>query len=142
MQLPEPSLDRALPGAGQVDNLPDDTPPAPAKWPFGTGTVDGLSVDYQGLACLFDSMHAEQDSRLAVRELELSMSTFAEVVDAADKLSADEQESLLGILRRRIAETNRAQLADDVAEARAEFVSGRARSATVQQIMDEACREP
>ena len=69
------------------------------------------------------------------------MSTFAEVVDAADKLSADEQESLVGILRRRLAERNRAQLVDDVAEARAEFVSGRARSATVQQIMDEVRRD-
>ena len=70
------------------------------------------------------------------------MPTFADVVDAADRLSADEQESLLEILRRRIAERNRAKLADDVAEARAEFATGRARSATVQQIMDEVRREP
>ena len=66
------------------------------------------------------------------------MPTFADVVDAADKLSADEQESLLRILRRRIAERNR-QLAGDVAEARAEFVSG-GLGATAQQIMDEAHR--
>ena len=69
------------------------------------------------------------------------MPTFADVVDAADKLSADEQESLLRILRRRIAERNRAQRVGDVAEARAEFVSGGARPATAQQIMDEAHRE-
>ena len=69
------------------------------------------------------------------------MPTFADVVDAADKLSADEQESLLKILRRRIADRNRAKLAADVAEARAEFVSGDARPATVQQIMDEARHE-
>ena len=69
------------------------------------------------------------------------MPTFADVVDAADKLSTDEQESLLEILRRRIAERSRAHLAADVAEARAEFVSGRACSATVQQIMDEVRRE-
>ena len=69
------------------------------------------------------------------------MPTFADVVDAADKLSADEQESLLKILRRRIAERNRTRLAADVAEARAEFVSGDARPATVQQIMDEAHHE-
>lgn len=31
------------------------------------------------------------------------MTTFSEVVDAADNLSADEQETLLEILRRRIA---------------------------------------
>ena len=69
------------------------------------------------------------------------MPTFADVVDAADKLSTDEQESLLKILRSRIAERNRAKLAADVAEARAEFVRGGARSATVQQIMDEAHHE-
>lgn len=69
------------------------------------------------------------------------MPTFADVVDAADKLSTDEQESLLKILHRRIAERNRARLAADVAEARAEFVSGGTRPATVQQIMDEAQHE-
>lgn len=69
------------------------------------------------------------------------MPIFVDVVDAADKLSGDDQESLLRILRRRIAERNRAQLAADVAEVRAEFVSGGARAATVQQIMDEARRE-
>ena len=51
------------------------------------------------------------------------MPTFADVVDAVDKLSADEQESLLRILRRRII----AQVAGDVAEARAESVRGAAR---------------
>lgn len=70
------------------------------------------------------------------------MLTFADVVDAADKLSAEDQESLLELLRRRIAERNRPKLAADVAEARAEFVSGGARPATVQQIMDEVRREP
>ena len=69
------------------------------------------------------------------------MPTFADVVDAADKLSTEEQASLLRILRRRIAERTRTQLAADVAEARAEFVSGGARPATVQRILDEAHRE-
>jgi hypothetical protein len=52
------------------------------------------------------------------------MPTFADAVDAADKRSAEEQECLLRILRHRIAERTRAQLAADVAEARAESVSG------------------
>ncbi len=70
------------------------------------------------------------------------MPTFSDVVDAADKLSDDEQESLLEILRRRLAEKNRTKLAGDVAEARAEFIGGGARSATVQQIMDDLSHEP
>jgi hypothetical protein len=69
------------------------------------------------------------------------MPIFADVVDAADGLSTDEQESLLEILRCRIAERNRAQLAGNVAEARGEFVSGAVRAVTVQQIMDEVRRE-
>jgi hypothetical protein len=69
------------------------------------------------------------------------MPTFADVVDAAAQLSADEQQRLLRILRRRIADRNRAQLACDVAEARRDFVIGRAQPTTAQQIMDEAHRE-
>jgi hypothetical protein len=45
------------------------------------------------------------------------MPTFADVVDATAQLSADEQQRLPRILRRRIAERNRARLACDVAEA-------------------------
>lgn len=65
------------------------------------------------------------------------MATFSELVDAADKLSVDEQETLVEILRRRIAQRNRDALARDVAEARAEFRAGRARAASASDIMDE-----
>jgi len=67
-----------------------------------------------------------------------SMTTFADILDAADNLSADEQETLLEILHRRLAERKRAQLIRDVEEARAEFTNGRARPASVREIMDEA----
>jgi len=65
------------------------------------------------------------------------MTTFSEIVDAADGLTVDEQLTLLEILQRRIAERNRAQLVCDVAEARAEFANGQARAASVNDIMDE-----
>ncbi len=65
------------------------------------------------------------------------MTTFSEVVDAADNLSVDEQETLMQILRRRIAERNREALVRDVAEARAEFQSGQASTSSVSAIMDE-----
>ena len=64
--------------------------------------------------------------------------TFSDVVNAADDLSAEEQETLLEILRRRLAERKRAELAHDVAQGRAEFVEGRARKASASEIMDEA----
>ena len=70
------------------------------------------------------------------------MATFSEVVDAADDLSVDEQETLVEILRRRIAKRNRAVLVQDVAEARAEFRGGTAHATSVGDIMDEVRREP
>jgi hypothetical protein len=69
------------------------------------------------------------------------MIRFAEILDAASELSVDEQEALLRILRHRIAESNRAQLVADVAEARAEFAAGKAATTSVPQIMDEVSRE-
>lgn len=65
------------------------------------------------------------------------MTNFSQIVDAADCLSDEEQEVLLEILQRRIAERNRARLVREVAEARAEFAKGLARPATVKEIMDE-----
>jgi hypothetical protein len=69
------------------------------------------------------------------------MAIFSDVVDAADLLSTEEQEELVEILRRRLAERRRAELVDEVVDARAEFAGGQARPATVDEIMDEASRE-
>lgn len=66
------------------------------------------------------------------------MSTFSDVLDAAGDLSADEQETLMEILCRRLAEQKREQLVRDVAEARAEFADGSAKPAPVSEIMDES----
>ena len=59
------------------------------------------------------------------------------VVAAADDLSVDEQEILLEIIRRRIAKRNRDALVRDVADARAEFRSGKTGAASVSGLMDE-----
>lgn len=69
------------------------------------------------------------------------MATFAEIVDAADRLSADEQQTLLEILGRRLAQRRRAELVREVQQAREEFARGEPRSATARQIMDEVSRE-
>jgi hypothetical protein len=65
------------------------------------------------------------------------MVTFSDVVDATDNLSVEEQETLVEILRRRIAERNRADLACDVADARAEFRAGNTQTSSVDDIMGE-----
>ena len=56
-----------------------------------------------------------------------AMTTYASTLDAADRLSLDEQEQLAATLRRRIAERRREELVAGVREARAEFAKGRAK---------------
>jgi hypothetical protein len=70
------------------------------------------------------------------------MAIFSDVVDAADRLTTEEQEELVELLRRRLAERRRAELVREVQEARAEIAVGQARVASVDEIMDEATREP
>jgi hypothetical protein len=58
------------------------------------------------------------------------MTTYATTLDAADRLSLEEQEQLAATLRRRIAERRRAELIAAVREARAEFAGGKAKPAS------------
>jgi hypothetical protein len=62
---------------------------------------------------------------------------FAEVLEAADQLSSDEQEELIAILKRRSALAARQQIAAEIREARQEFVEGRCVPATPDEIMRE-----
>lgn len=62
---------------------------------------------------------------------------FGEVVEAADQLSADEQEELLSILRRRLAEQGRKRVAAEAGKARQEFDSGACQPAAVDELMRE-----
>jgi hypothetical protein len=62
---------------------------------------------------------------------------FAEVLDAADHLSAEEQESLIAILRRRLAQAGRLRVAADVEEARNEFAQGQCRTVTPDELLRE-----
>ena len=62
---------------------------------------------------------------------------FGEVLEAADQLSPDEQQALVAILQRRLAQAGRQRLAADVQEARQEFAAGRCRPATPVELMRE-----
>lgn len=62
---------------------------------------------------------------------------FADVLDAADHLSADEQHELIAILNRRLALAGRQQIIADVHEAREELAEGRCLPATPAEIMRE-----
>ena len=62
---------------------------------------------------------------------------FAEVLEAVDQLSSDEQETLVMMVQHRIAERGRKQLAPDVQAARREFEAGLCRPSTADELMDE-----
>ena len=64
-------------------------------------------------------------------------SRFHVVVEAADGLSIDEQETLVAVLNRRLADRRRAELAEDVREGRREFKRGALRPTTPDKIMKE-----
>lgn len=66
-----------------------------------------------------------------------TMVSFGEVLEAADKLTLEEQESLIDILHRRMIERRRAELAKDIEEARKEFREGHCQPATPGEIMEE-----
>jgi hypothetical protein len=62
---------------------------------------------------------------------------FDDALDAVEGLPIDEQAELLEVVRRRLAERGRQRVVDDVRDARAQFKSGGARRASVDDIMRE-----
>ena len=62
---------------------------------------------------------------------------FDDVRDAAEKLSADEQQDLIAMLNHRLAEAGRRRVADDVRQARAEFAAGQCRPTTAADLLRE-----
>ena len=69
------------------------------------------------------------------RHILTAMKTFAQVLDSADELGVEEQESLVEVLQRRLAEHRRETLLQAVKSARREFEGGRCRPATPKQIV-------
>ena len=63
------------------------------------------------------------------------MKTYGQVVDSIEALPDDQQESLLELIQRRLAERRREALVKSVHEARKEFKAGKIRPATPAEIM-------
>jgi hypothetical protein len=63
--------------------------------------------------------------------------TFSAVLDAADNLSVEEQETLIDILSHRVALTNRERLVLAVNEARREFAASQCQTVSVDELMQE-----
>jgi hypothetical protein len=64
-------------------------------------------------------------------------SRFHVVVDAADRLTVDEQEALVAVLNRRLADRRPAELARDIREGQKEFARGALRPSTPEKIVKE-----
>ena len=60
--------------------------------------------------------------------------TFSDVIDAIDRLSHDEQEALLDIVRRRMSEARRSRLIRAVREARRDYTAGEFRVVTPSEL--------
>lgn len=62
---------------------------------------------------------------------------FGEILDAADKLSLEEQEALIDVLSRRAADRRRDQLGREIRNARKEFKEGQTKPSTPEDILSE-----
>ncbi|MBI4753192.1 hypothetical protein HY793_02310 [Candidatus Desantisbacteria bacterium] len=66
-----------------------------------------------------------------------SMAAFNEVLEFADKLSLDEQETLTDILHRRRIDHRHAELVKEIQDAQQEFKEGMCKPLTPSEIMKE-----
>ena len=63
--------------------------------------------------------------------------SFGQILEAADKLSLEEQEQLIDVLSRRAADRRRSLLSREIRNARKEFKEGLAKSASPDDILSE-----
>ncbi len=62
---------------------------------------------------------------------------FDEILDDVEKLSLEEQETLIDILNRRVIDRRRLELAKEIQEAQKEFQEGSVKTVTPDELMKE-----
>ncbi len=67
----------------------------------------------------------------------LNLTRFNEVLEAIDKLQPEDQEALIGIVKRRRIAQRRAELAKDIEETRKEFRAGLCLPQSPKDLMGE-----
>lgn len=65
------------------------------------------------------------------------LTTFSDVVDAADPLDIDSQAELIAVLKRRLTERRRAEFVEGVKEAEREIAAGLGRKLTIEEFLQE-----
>lgn len=63
--------------------------------------------------------------------------TYGEILEAADKLPLEDQESLVEVLQHRLIERRRAEIVKAVEESRRDFEAGKCRTGTAADLMRE-----
>ncbi len=66
-----------------------------------------------------------------------TMQSFSSVLDAVDKLSIEDQEALIEVIKRRILEYRRTRLANEVRQAQQEFEAGGCFPASPAYLLNE-----
>ena len=64
-------------------------------------------------------------------------SLFADALEVVDRLSTEEQEALIAIVRRRVAEQGRNRVVAEAMEALREYEAGRCQTTSVDDLMNE-----
>ena len=65
------------------------------------------------------------------------MNTFSDIVEEADKLTLEEQETFIEILQKRVSETKRNKLIKKALESSEEFDKGHKFTSSIDDIMKE-----
>jgi hypothetical protein len=97
-------------------------------WKFG----EIAPVDSRRLKWYFEDIMSDQS--LTASE---GVPSFHLIAEAADRLSEEEQETLIELLNHRLAERRRAELIKDTQESQREFDSGSVGAKTPNEIMNE-----
>ena len=66
-----------------------------------------------------------------------STSHFEEVLEVVETLTLDDQEILVDLVRQRVADKRRAEIARHIAETRAEYEAGQTQRGSVTDLMAE-----
>jgi hypothetical protein len=66
-----------------------------------------------------------------------TMQSFSSVLDAVDKLSIEDQEALIEVIKRRILEYRRTKLASEIRQAQHELKTGNCSPASSSDILNE-----
>ena len=67
----------------------------------------------------------------------MPQATFDEVLEAIEELPTDQQAELVEVVRRRLAEHERRQVIEDIADARSELAAGAVKASSIDDIMRE-----